>query len=299
MIRPKSLIKDSKIAIISPAGAVDKKFVSAANDYFLKAGFSPEIFPFAKGQFNKYSGTDNARLKDLQTAFDREDISAILCARGGYGCIRIIDKLDFRKFIKSPKWLIGFSDITILHSAINSHGILSIHGPMAKAFFEEPESDSVTQLINILKGKVPEYQLKPHPQNRVGKAEATLTGGNLSTIYSLQGTKYEINTKDKILFIEDLCEQLYHLDRMMNNLKLSGKLAELKGLIVGRFTEMQDGEITFGKTVNEIILEHTADYDYPVCFDFPAGHISNNMPIVNGMNYNLEVADNQRIVVVK
>ncbi len=299
MIRPKSLIKDSKIAIISPAGAVDKKFVSAANDYLLKAGFSPEIFPSATGQFNRYSGTDNARLKDLQTAFDRDDISAVLCARGGYGCIRIVDRIDFSKFLKSPKWLIGFSDITVLHSAINSYNIFSIHGPMAKAFYEEPESDSVKQLINILKGEMPEYSVKPHPFNRAGNAEAILTGGNLSTIYCMQATKFEINTKDKILFIEDLSEQLYHLDRMMNNLKLSGKLAELKGLIVGGFTEMKDGETPFGKTAYEIILEHVADYNFPVCFDFPTGHIQNNMPMMMSSPYKLRVESETLIFEVK
>ncbi len=296
MIVPQNITQNLKVAIVSPAGFVDENFVYSAKKYFDNIGFEAEIFPSCLKKFHRYAGTDAERLKDLQTALDDASYGAILCSRGGYGTLRIIDKIDFSKFLKNPKWLIGFSDITILHSAINKHGVASIHGPMSKAFFEEPKSESVKNLINILKGQFPDYKLSKHSLNKNGSATGKLIGGNLSTIFSLQGTPYEINTDGKILFIEDVNEYLYHLDRIMLSLKHSGKLKNLKALIAGAFTDMIDSEPSFGKSAYEIVNEHIAEYDYPVCFNFPGGHINNNMPLIMGIKYEIGISKSEVVL---
>ena len=282
MIIPQYLKKDSKIAIISPAGKIKKEFVTAAVELIKNKGFNPVIFPACFNEHFQAAGKDEERLVDLQNAFDSEEIDAILCSRGGYGVLRILDKLDFTGFIKKPKWLIGFSDITNLHLALNKIGIQSIHAQMAKAMHENPDSKAVTEIFEILHGNLPEYQIESHPFNRKGACTGEIVGGNLSIIYSLQSTYFEIDTNNKILFIEDLNEYLYHIDRIMINLKLSGKLKNLKGLIVGAFTEIKDNDTPFGKSVYEIISEHVKEYDFPVCYNFPVGHIENNLPIIEG-----------------
>lgn len=291
MIIPKKLKKGSEIAIISPAGIVNPDYVNAAKKQLEKFNFKTHIFHSCLNEHFRYAGKDNERLQDLQNALDDKNIRAILCARGGYGTLRIINKLKLEKFIKNPKWLIGFSDITILHSLINKSGVASIHGPMAKSFYSEEAAVPVKKLVEILTGYFPEYEFEKHTLNKNKAATGELTGGNLSTIYSMQGTPYEIDTNGKILFIEDLNEYLYHLDRMMMNLKLSKKLSNLKALIVGAFTDMNDGENSFGKNACEIIREHVEDYDYPVFFGFPAGHINNNMPLIFGMKYSISIDD--------
>lgn len=292
MITPNKINKNSKVIVLSPAGYVNKDFVVAAEKFFANKGLKPSIYPSCLKKHNRYAGTDSERIKDLQQAINDTEASIILCSRGGYGTLRIIDKIDFTLLQNNPKWIIGFSDITILHSAVNKVGVKSIHGPMAKAFFEEPESESISKLFDILNHIPTEYSIEPDSYNKIGESNAILTGGNLSTIFSLQGTPFELDTDNKILFIEDLNEYLYHLDRIMLNLKLSGKLKNLKGLVVGAFTDMIDSEISFGKTAYQIISEHTQDFNYPVCFNFPAGHIRNNMPLVFGSNYSLSVTKN-------
>lgn len=292
MIYPKFLKGGSKIAILSPSGYINESFIFFTKDYFESLGFRAELYPSCINRYYQFAGTDEQRLQDLQNAMDDCSVDAIFCSRGGYGLIRIIDKLDFTNFLKSPKWIIGFSDITNLHLALNKLGVATLHSQMLKAIYENYNLKSVTSLLNLLKGNFQDYIIDINVFNRFGNVEAELIGGNLSIIYSLQATNFEINTEDKILFIEDLNEYLYHIDRMMLNLKLSGKLSKLKGLIVGSFTDIKDNTSPFGKTVCEIIHEHVSEYNYPVCFDFPAGHIEENFPLIMGAIYNMSVSKN-------
>ncbi|HNQ68907.1 MAG TPA: LD-carboxypeptidase [Bacteroidales bacterium] len=295
MIVPHFLKKGDKIAIVSPSGYSNVDFVNFSADYISELGYIPLIFPSCLNKHFQFGGTDQERLEDLQEAFDNEGIAAILCSRGGYGAIRIVDRIDFSKFIKNPKWLIGFSDITNFHLALNKLKICSIHGQMTKAIYEQKNSEAVKNIFDILAGRLPEYKIEGHKLNRGGEAKAELIGGNLSIIYSLQGTKFEIDTTGKILFIEDLNEYLYHLDRIMINLKMTGKLDNLKALIVGAFTDMKDNPNPFGKDAFEIINEHTAEYNYPVCYNFPIGHIDDNLPLICGKKYNLTVSEDVKL----
>lgn len=290
MFIPSLLKTGSKIAILSPSGAVNPEFVKSAVKLISDKGYEPVVFPSCLNKHFQFGGTDEQRLADLQSALDDENFDAILCSRGGYGAIRILDKLNFGKFMNKPKWIIGFSDITNLHLALNRVGVVSIHGNMVKEFHENPESDTVKNIFEILTGNPACFKIESHLFNKHGNAGAELIGGNLSIIYSLQATEFEIDTEGKILFIEDLNEYLYHLDRIMINLKLSGKLKNLKGLIAGAFTDMKDNPNPFGKTAYEIIREHVEEYDFPVCFNFPSGHINNNLPWVHGMTYKFNVA---------
>ncbi|MDD3773043.1 MAG: LD-carboxypeptidase [Weeksellaceae bacterium] len=291
MIKPQNLVAGSKIAIISPSGAVNPVFVESAIEMLRKKGYDPIAYPSCFNKHFQLGGTDEERLADLQNALDDISIDAILCSRGGYGAIKLIDKIDFSGFIKKPKWFIGFSDITTFHIALNNLGVMSLHSQMTKDMHENPESDAVQNIYKILRGELPETTCESHEFNKTGIAEGELVGGNLSIIYSLQGTKFEINTDGKILFIEDLNEYLYHLDRMMISLKMAGKLKNLKGLIAGAFTDMKDNPNPFGKTPYEIISAHIAEYDFPVCYNFPVGHIDNNMPLICGGRYRLEVGE--------
>jgi muramoyltetrapeptide carboxypeptidase len=293
IIKPNILIKGDKIVIPSPAGRVTKESVNQAAKILESNGFIVELSKNCASRYFNYSAEDSIRLKELQEALDDDLAKAIICSRGGYGAGRILDKLDFTKFIANPKWIVGFSDITNLHLVANELGLMTIHGPMTQAFTFKEDLESVQNLIDLLKGVRNEYVIEPHELNRFGKETGILVGGNLSIIYSLQSTNYEINTDGKILFIEDLNEYLYHLDRIMINLKLSGKLVKLKGIVVGGFTDMKDHDNPFGKTAYEIILEHVQDYDFPVCFNFPAGHISNNQPFILGETYSFEVKNKE------
>ncbi len=292
MITPPKLVKNSRIAIVSPSGATTADFIETASNYIKAKGFEPIIYPSCLNRHFQFGGTDRERLFDLQSALDDAEIDAILCSRGGYGLIRLVDKLDFTGFLNKPKWVAGFSDITNLHLALNKIGVKSIHSQMTKAMHEFPGTEAVDNIFDILEGKIPKITAKTHELNRNGLAEAEIVGGNLSIIYSMQATKFEINTENKILVIEDLNEYLYHLDRIMINMKMSGKLSNLAGLIVGAFTDMKDNPNPFGKTPYEIVSEHVAEYDYPVSFDFPIGHIDNNRPFISGHKYSLSVNKN-------
>ncbi len=242
---------------------------------------------------HQFSGTDHERATDLQAMLDDASIRAIFCARGGYGSVRIIDELDFSGFIQNPKWIVGYSDITVFHSHINRHfGIQTLHGPMPINFPPDRKvKASLQSLKEILEGGYPAYHFTSHPFNRKGTASGMLCGGNLSMLYSLAGTESDIDTEGKILFIEDLDEYLYHIDRMMQNLKRSGKLESLAGLVVGGMNDMNDNTIPFGKTAYEIIAETVADYHFPVIFDFKSGHISENLGLIIGGYVELEVAE--------
>ncbi|MCU4163909.1 S66 peptidase family protein [Carboxylicivirga caseinilyticus] len=284
MIFPKSLTKGSTIGIVSPAGKIDSETIHFAEKFLLSLGYKVVVGENAGNAYHQFAGNDEHRASDLQKMLNRTDIDAIFCSRGGYGTGRIIDKLDFSHFLDNPKWIVGYSDITVLHARLqNELKIASIHGPMPKNFPDKSKDDEdMLQLFKILHGELPTYKFKPHLLNRNGDAEGLLIGGNLSLIQALRSTPYDAEPHGKILFIEDVSEYLYNLDRMMYNLKLSGYLKQLSGLIVGQFTEMKDNDKKFGLTAYEIIKEAVSEYDYPVIFGFPAGHGNINMPLVLG-----------------
>lgn len=293
MKTPPSIKPGDKIRIVSPAGKVAEKYVLPAVEWLTAHGYRVELGTHVFDSHFQFAGTDADRLEDLQTALDDPETAAIICSRGGYGTVRIIDKLDFSRFKKHPKWLVGFSDITILHAAINNLGIATIHGAMPRFFFDEngQETENLYSLMALLNGHSAVYKVKSQPENRTGRCSGEMVGGNLSIIASLLGTRYEIDNRGKILFLEDIDEFLYHTDRMMHQLKLAGKLDELAGLIIGDFTDMKDNESPFGKTVHQIIAEAVADFDYPVCFGFPAGHDKKNLALAFGQKWELDVSE--------
>jgi muramoyltetrapeptide carboxypeptidase len=261
-------------------------------DLLLAKGFQVKVSQHLYGEFNQFSGTDDERAADLQSLIDDSEVKAIIFARGGYGWVRNIDQINFSSLEKHPKWLIGFSDVTVLHSHLNiHHSICTLHAPMMINLMNEKRNEEATDTtIDILTGKNIRYSEKNlNALNRNGICEGELVGGNLSLLYALAGTPSDLATDGKILFIEDLDEYLYHVDRMMMQLKRTGKLTNLKGLIVGGMSDMRDNAIPFGKSAVEIISEAVAEYNYPVCFDFPSGHIDRNLPLVLGADVRLEV----------
>lgn len=288
---PPYLKPGDKIGIVSTARKISREELQPAVECFEKEGF--EIV-FGKNLFkelNQFSGSDDERAEDFQLMLDDPTIKAILCARGGYGTVRIIDKLDFTAFKKKPKWICGFSDVTVLHSHIwQNFGIEVIHSIMPVQLKKlGGKSDAAKTLVKSLKGSLLNYQFPTHELNRVGNAKGILVGGNLSILYSLLGSVSDIDTSGKILFIEDIDEYMYHIDRMMMALKRAGKLDKLKGLVIGGMTDMKDNTIPFGKTAEEIIVDAVKEFDYPVCFNFPAGHIDNNCAIYFGRKVELSV----------
>lgn len=289
MQQPPFLKKGDKIGIIAPARKISKEEIQSAIDIFNAWGLEVVLSKNLFNADNQFSGTENERSEALQIMLNDDSISAIISARGGYGTIRIIDKIDFTNFKKHPKWIIGYSDITVLHSHINNFGIETLHATMPINFTKNEEATET--LRKALFGEQLNYEVESHPLNRKGKAEAELIGGNLSLIYALTGSVSDIDTKGKILFIEDLDEYLYHIDRMMLNLKRSGKLDHLAGLIIGGMTDMKDNTIPFGKTAEEIIIDAVKEYDYPVCFNFPGGHVEKNLALYFGRKVKLNVAD--------
>lgn len=280
--------KNDKVALIATARKIAPEDLYFALETITFWGLEPILGKNIYAIENQFAGSDSQRAEDLQWAMNNPEIKAILMARGGYGTTRIIDAIDFSGFAKSPKWVTGYSDITVLHSHIHLHlSIPTLHSTMPVNFSKNPEA--VETLRKCLFGEMVSYEFIPHNLNRTGETKGILTGGNLSLLYSLAGTASDIDTKDKILFLEDLDEYLYHLDRMMLNLKRTGKLAHLKGLIVGGLTDMKDNIIPFGKTAEEIILDTVKEYNYPVCFGFPAGHTERNLAVYFGKEACLKI----------
>lgn len=277
-----------KIRIVSPAKSISESKLEFAKGWLSSLGHEVEIAEHAAGIFHYFSGTDEERLKDLQDALDDPSVDAILCSRGGYGVVRIIDKLDFSAFKKHPKLVLGYSDITVLHNRITGLGIESIH-TSAPLNFEDNTEEALDSIVNVLNNEPNTYQIKAHKLNRFGDAEAEVVGGNLSILSSLVGTNDDINTDGKILFIEDLGEAIYAVDRMMWTLKKSGKLDKLAGMIIGGMSDVKDSEVPFGKTIKEVIADAVEEYDFPVCFNFPAGHIDDNRAVVLGRKAKLSV----------
>ncbi len=298
MFTPPYLKKGDKVIIVAPARKISKEIVDRAKNIIeswnLKVEYGQNLF----NSCHQFSGNDAQRLSDFQYALDNPDIKAIFCSRGGYGSVRLIDKLNFDKFLKYPKWIIGYSDITVFHSHINENfNIETLHAEMPLKYAnEETKSSTLDSLKNALLGKDLSYQIPSHKFNRKGKGEGILTGGNLSMLYSIIGSSSDINTKDKLLFIEDLDEYLYHIDRMMMNLKRTGKLKHLAGMIVGGMTGMNDNPVKFGKSAMEIIKDIISEYNFPVCYDFPAGHIADNRALIMGRKVKFTVDEKVKLI---
>lgn len=290
MTTPPNLHPGDKIGLVSTARRITEAELGPAIQTFTEWGLEVVLGKNLFETDNQYAGTDAQRTADLQEMLDDPEIKAIVCARGGYGTARIIDDIDFTNYTLWPKWIAGYSDITVLHSHIHTNlGIETMHAIMPLNFPGTPEA--MDSLKKALFGEEISYNLDPHPFNRPGSCSGQLVGGNLSILYSINNTASDIDTTNKILFIEDLDEYLYHIDRMMMNLRRSGKLENLAGLIVGGMTEMNDNEVPFGKTAYEIIAEAIIPYSYPVIFNFPAGHISDNRVLILGRRSEMTVSD--------
>jgi muramoyltetrapeptide carboxypeptidase len=290
---PPYLKRGDTIGLIAPAGFMPfekmETCIETLQEWGYNLAFGNTIHSLSQ---NYFSGTDEERLADLQKMLDDKNIKAVLCARGGYGFSRIIDKISFKKFKKNPKWIIGFSDVTVLHSHIfSNYKIATLHAPMAAAFNEGGFSQPYVQsLKTALEGTPADYEVAGHNLNKEGKAKGILVGGNLCLLAHLIGSGSDINTKNKILFLEDVGEYLYNVDRLFLQLKRSGKLDKLKGLIIGGFTDSKDTERPFGLTsAYEIIYEHVKDYDFPICFGFPVSHSKENYALKIGVKYSLDV----------
>lgn len=285
MITPAYLKKGSKIAFVAPARKISREEIIAAVKWIKEKDFVPVYDDRLFVDYHQLAGSDDFRASVLQDYLDRDDIDAIFCVRGGYGTIRIVDKLDFSKFEKHPKWIVGYSDVTVLHAKMQQLGYQSVHATMP-INFQKNTNEALKSLYEALTNplykiiqqqSLCDFEMDFHP---IGKM--SIVGGNLSVLYSLLGSDLFPETDGKILFIEDLDEYLYHIDRMMTGLKRAGKLANLKGLVVGAFSDMHDNSVPFGMSVREIISEKVREYGYPVLWDYPAGHIDNNCAIILG-----------------
>ena len=280
----------SKIAIAAPARMVTPDEMQFAINWLKGKGFVPVYDDRLFAQHYIFAGDDNFRAAVFQHYLDDEDIEAIWIARGGYGSIRIIDKLDFAHFLQHPKWIIGFSDGTVLHGKLNRLGLPSLHAAMP-FYFENKTSEAKHALFDALFGKPLQYEFPSHPLNKNGVMEGEIVGGNLSVLYGMMGSNTFPELDGKILFIEEVDEYIYHIDRMMHALKRAGKLENLKGLIVGGLTQIKDNSHPFGMTAEQVIAEAVAEYGYPVCFGFPAGHFDDNRPLFFGLKSRIEVTE--------
>ena len=278
----------SKIGIVAPARKVTPEEMQYAIDWLKEHGFEPVYDDRLFAEHHIFAGDDNFRAAVFQEYLDDEEIDAIWFARGGYGSIRIIDKLDFTKFLHHPKWLMGFSDTTVFHGKLNRLGIPSLHSPMP-FYFANKTAEAKQSLFDAMTGRPLQYEIPSNPLNRFGEMEGEIVGGNLSVLMGMNGSDIFPETDGKILFIEEVDEYIYHIDRMMRALKRAGKLAHLKGLIVGGLTQIKDNTHPFGQTAEEVIADAVSEYDYPVCFGFPAGHFDDNRVIVFGQKAKIEI----------
>lgn len=288
---PDFLKEGDEIRIISPAGAIDPAYIDGAKKLITEWGYKPTEGMYDRAVYGRFAGDEKQRTTDLQQALDDPKVKAILCSRGGYGVAQIIDKVDFTRFKENPKWVIGFSDITILHQAIIPTGYVSVHSPMAKEFTIANIGEPVTLLHKILKGNMPTYKVAKHPLNCQGKAKGKLIGGNFAVFMGMRGTKFDFPYKNAILFIEDVGESPYRIDRMIQNLRISGIFSQISGLILGQFSDTEE-DPEMKRTIYEGIYEAVKEYDIPVCFNFSAGHIDDNFPLVMGADSTLEVTGN-------
>ena len=291
-IIPPYLQPGDTIGMVCPSGFMPKEKMQTCIDTLINWGYRILPGKTLGSQYNYFSGTDKERTDDLQSMMDNKKVKAIFCARGGYGLGRIVDDLDFKKFIKHPKWIIGFSDITVLESHLFAqYKIASLHAPMAAAFNDGGfENKYVQSLREAMMGRKANYNVDGHMLNKNGHCKGKLVGGNLSLLANLTGTPSEINMKNKILFIEDVGEYIYNVDRMFYQLKRSGQLAHLRGLIIGRFSDMKDTTVPFGEDTFAAINDIIKEYDYPVCYNFPVSHDDENYALKIGVDYKLTVS---------
>jgi len=282
------------IHILSPAKSISPDLIDAAEELLIKEGFKVSIGKHAKGSFHYFSADVESRKSDFQTALDDSTIDVILCSRGGYGCVQFIDQLDWSGFEQHPKLIAGYSDVTVFHNRMAKMGCPSIHCT-APLNFEENTAAALSSLFSALNDGVLKYEIEPHLLNHEGEVTAPVVGGNLAIIATLIGTNDELDLTGKILFIEEIGEAVYAVDRMIWQLKKSGQFNKMNGLIVGGMTAMKDSEVPYGKSVHEVIAEHTKTLNIPVAFDFPAGHIQDNRAIFLGKESSLRVTANQVI----
>ena len=293
LIQPEYLKSGDTISIVAPSGVLnnfDDKITKAIN-IFKSWGLNVVIGNHIFDKNGHFAGTDKNREKDFQKALDNKNIKAIWCARGGYGAVRIIDKLNFDNYLKNPKWIIGFSDITVIHNKLNFLNSESIHAMMITGFEDIGQNnDSLSKLKNVLFGDSLSYSIASNKNNKTGKSEGIIVGGNLTLIQSTIGSKTELKMKDKILFIEEIGEYAYHIDRMLYSLKRAGYFENCKGLIVGQISDLKKNTTDFGRSINELILDVLDEYNFPILFDFPAGHEKTNFPIILGRTVILDVS---------
>lgn len=286
---PPFLMPGDKVAVVSPASIINPDYVKGAVDMLERWSLGVAVEPHCLGCAGAYSGSVDERLDDFRKALYDPQVKAILCSRGGYGAVHLLDGLA-DDIVRNPKWIIGFSDISALHALCVNRGLMSLHASMCKHLTEEPTGDRCTQYLRqILFGDIPQYREAPHPMNRCGEARGMLVGGNMAVLCGLIGTPYDIFRPGSVLFIEDIGEAPYKIERMLYQLKLAGRLASLSGLIVGRFTEYTENE-GLGGTLYELIWHMVEEYDYPVCFDFPVGHVADNLPLIEGSEVNFSVS---------
>ena len=283
------LKQGSNVAIVAPARCVTPDEMAYAIQWLKEHGFVPVYDDRLFAEHHIFAGNDSFRAAVFQEYLDNEEIEAIWLARGGYGGIRIIDRLDFTKFSQHPKWIAGFSDSTIIHGKLQRLGFPSLHSPMP-FYFENKTEEAKQSLFNALMGNPLHYEWPANPLNRLGVMEGEIVGGNLSVLMGINGSDIFPETDGKILFVEEVDEYIYHIDRMMRGLKRAGKLANLKGLVVGGLTQIHDNAHPFGQTAEEVIAEVVSEYTYPVCFGFPAGHFDDNRVLVLGQKVSLTIA---------
>ena len=299
LVKPPYLQKGDTVMILAPAGIMKDTLgiengIALLKKWGLNYKLGKNLF---KHNFH-FAGTDEERLADVQEGLDNPNIKAIWCARGGYGTIRIIDDVDFTKFKKNPKWMIGFSDITAFHNVIHNLGIETLHGIMPLTYKpdERKQRRAIKSLKKAIFGKKLKYRVSESEFNKEGLASGQIIGGNLSLVYSMLGSTSSLDTKGKILFIEDIGEAKYHIDRMLISLRRAGYFNGLSGMIVGGINNVKANTTDFGKTVEEIILDAVKDYDFPVSFDFPTGHITDNRTLILGREISLEVKARKAII---
>lgn len=287
VIYPAPLRRGDKIAIVSPAGPIDRTIVEKAAAVLRAKGYEPVVYPHAYGRRGYFSGTDDERFADMQAALTDTTVKAILCSRGGYGVVHNLDRLAALPLRENPKWIIGFSDISALHALMSSNNIASIHASMAKAVMLGPDNEDNAVLFDILAGKMPSYKFKPFKYNHTGEATGRLLGGNLAVIADLINTPFDIIQPGTILFIEDVSEPIYKIERILYQLKLSGVLGNLKGLIIGQFTEYKADGVH--ASMEDMINKIVKDCDFPIAFGLPVGHVDHNVPLIESSQATLKV----------
>lgn len=289
MITPPFLQNGDCVALASPARSISRKEMEHTRAVFAQNNLYLRVDDAVFKTSNQFAGTDAARIAHFQSLLDDESVKAILCTRGGYGSVRIIDGLDFSVFLNRPKWIAGYSDITVFHAHLQQKlNTESIHASMP-INFDNNTINSIDSLFACLNGIAPHYCIDTHQLNRIGESNGKLIGGNLSILYSLLGSRSFPDTTGKILFLEDVDEYLYHIDRMMIGLKRANALKNLAGLVVGGLTNMKDNDTPFGRPAEEIIFDHVKEYSFPVCFGFPAGHLSDNRALIMGRETSLHI----------